>query len=290
MKHGILVLLVLFILSAGCVGGNVQISNWPSGYEAAAVISFDVEQAQTQDITRTVELLNKYDAKATFFVVAGYYTGAEEILEPLHSFEVASKGWDQSTWPDDYESQRESIKRAHTMLTENGFKPRGFRAPYLKSGAETLAALSDLKYTYDSSGTGLLPTVEEGVVKLPLSVSYDAFWNDAVEDYLPLFYLAFEKTVDNGGVFTFYTLPENVDNRFEAFLKHLDRQNVWVVTGSEVSDWWMLRSQLSLKIVGDTAVVTNNGKSSVSGATLTTKKGFVALPTIAPGESARVKI
>ncbi|HDH28548.1 MAG TPA: hypothetical protein ENH13_05390, partial [Euryarchaeota archaeon] len=284
MKYGYLVLLVLIIAASGCIGEKVQISNWPSGYDVAAVITFDVEQAQTTDIIRTVDLLEKYDAKATFFVVAGYYEGAEEILKPLHQFEVGNKGWDQSTWPADYEGQRKSIKRAHTMLTKQGFNPRGFRAPYLKSSPETLAALSDLKYSYSASETGLLPTVEEGVVKLPLSVSYDPFWNDDVKDYLPLFYMAFEKTLDAGGVFTFYTMPENVDSRWEAFLKHLQSRNVWVATGSEVSDWWKLRSQLSLKIVGDTAVVTNNGESSVSGATLTTKKGFIPLPKIAPGE------
>ncbi len=282
--------MVLIIAVSGCIGEEVQISNWPSGYDAAVVISFDVEQAQATDITRAADLLEKYDAKATFFVVAGYYQGAEEVLEPLKTYEVASKGWDQGTWPQDYEGQRESIKKASTMLTDIGFQPRGFRAPYLKSSPETLAALRDLKYSYSASETGLLPQVEEGVVKLPLSVAYDPFWNEDVKDYLPLFYLAFEKTLDEGGVFTFYTLPENLDGRWEAFLKHLQSRNVWVATGSEVADWWRQQNQLSLKIVGDTAVVTNNGQSSVSGATLTTKKGFVALPKIAPGESVRVKI
>ncbi|MFV2040902.1 MAG: hypothetical protein ACC644_02825, partial [Candidatus Hydrothermarchaeales archaeon] len=71
MKHGYLVLMVLIIAVSGCIGGEVQISNWPSGYDAAVVISFDVEQAQATDITRAADLLEKYDAKATFFVVAG---------------------------------------------------------------------------------------------------------------------------------------------------------------------------------------------------------------------------
>ncbi len=290
LKPSLVIIFAVLLGTSGCLGSDVSLANWPDGYESAVVISFDVEQAQASDLQRVTLLLDKYNAKATFFVVAGYYEGAESTLEPLREYEVANKGWDQGEWAESYEEQRDSIKRSHVMLSSLGFNPTGFRAPFLMNNQETFAALSDLGYLYDSSDNGMLPTLHGEIVEIPLSIAYDPFWNEEVEDYLPLLYLAFENTYDENGAFTFYTLPEKVDERWEAFLKHVSGRDVWLASGSDVAEWWKKREKLTLRIVGDKAVVTNNGENPISGVTLRLKDREVILPEIKPGDSARVTI
>ncbi len=290
MKPSYIFVFAVLLITSGCLGSDVTLANWPDGAEAAVVISFDVEQAQASDLERVTLLLEKYNSKATFFVVAGYYEWSEQALEPLRDYEVASKGWEQESWPETYEKQRESIKRAHNLLESYGFEPTGFRAPFLRANQETISVLSDLDYKYDSSTTGILPSVQGEIVEIPLSISYDPFWNEEVEDYLPLLYLAFENTHNKNGVFNYYTLPERVDERWEVFLKYVSGKDVWLASGTDVAEWWTKREKLSLKVVGDTAIVTNNGDMPISGVTLETKQGKIILPEIKPGGSERLKI
>jgi peptidoglycan/xylan/chitin deacetylase (PgdA/CDA1 family) len=178
LKPSLVIIFVVLFGTSGCLGSDVSLANWPDGHESAVVISFDVEQAQAADLQRLIILLEKYNAKATFFVVAGYYEGAEDTLEPLRDYEVASKGWDQGEWAESYEEQRDSIKRSHDMLSSLGFNPAGFRAPFLMNNQETFAVLSDLGYLYDSSDNGMLPTLHGEIVEIPLSIAYDPFWKD----------------------------------------------------------------------------------------------------------------
>lgn len=290
MKTWLAVLFVALLATAGCLGPSVSIANWPDGHRAAVIVSFDVEQSSAADLKKVADLLNKYDAQATFFVVAGYYEGVGGILKPLDGFEVANKGWKQGEWSMSPESQLTSIKRSHIWLESNGFKPAGFRAPYLKSNEDTFKVLSDLGYKYDSSKTGLLPTRENNITEVPLSVSYDPFWNENVEEYLPLLYLAFENTYDKEGLFNFYTLPERVTGRWETFLQHVLSKDVWIASAGEVSDWWEKREKVSLRIDGSQAVITNNGTTMIGGLTLKTNRGYILLPRIEAGGTIRVEI
>jgi peptidoglycan/xylan/chitin deacetylase (PgdA/CDA1 family) len=290
LKHLIGVLCFMFLASAGCIGENVSLANWPNENKAAAVITFDVEQAKSPDIIRLVDILETNNMGATFFVVAGYYDGVEDVLWPLQKYEVASKGWNQSNWDVSFELQLESIERSQKWFTSHGFDHIGFRAPFLMDNEETYKALSESGYVYSSSNTGLLPSRQGDVIELPLSVAYDPFWNEEVEDFLPLFYLSFENTYDEDGLFIFYTLPEHADENLDVFLKHLGQKDVWIASGREVVGWWVKREGLSLNIDGDTAIVTNNGAASVSGASLKKDEDYIALGEIKPGESVRVEI
>jgi hypothetical protein len=266
------------------------LANWPNAQKAAVVISFDVERSHETDLKKVIEILNNYEADATFFVVAGYYEDASHVLASLEGFEVASKGWDQGTWSNDIEMQRDSIKASDEFLVSQGYNPVGFRAPFLRNSEETFEVLSELGYEYDSSDDGLLPSKQDDLNEIPLSLTYDPFWNEEVKDYLPLLYLTFENTYDKDGLFMFYTLPEHVDEKWELFLDYISEKDVWLASGKDVSLWWDKRSNIELEIRGKNALVTNNGGSSISGVTLKTNEGYKPLPEIKSGETIKVTI
>jgi hypothetical protein len=280
----------MLMATSGCLGQSVYLSNWPNGHKSVVVLSFDLEQAQAKDIKKVIDLLEEYNADATFFVVAGYYEDSSALLNPLRNYEVASKGWDQGGWSERFDLQRESIRRAHEFFTSQGFNPVGFRAPFLRNTEETFEALSDLGYLYDSSEVGLTPTQHNDVIELPLSVAYDPFWNDEVEDYLPLLYLAFDSTYDRQGLFLFYTLPEHVNDRLGVFMDYVESKDVWLASGKAVAEWWSARELISLEVEGKTAIVTNNGANSISGVTLSTGDESITLPEIKPGEKVTIMI
>jgi hypothetical protein len=290
MKGKIALLCLIVFLTAGCLGEGASLANWPHGYKSAVVIGFEVEQAQSSDINKAVQILKSHEANGTFFVVAGYYQNVPEVLEDLHGFEVASKGWNQTEWTMSYEDQRKSVKRSQDWFEDAGFETVGFRAPFLKSDKETTAVLSDLGYRYDSSKVGQLPSRYNGITELPLSVSYDPFWNKDVEEYLPLLYLTFENTYSRDGLFVFYTYPEHIDEKYGAFLDHISGKNVWLASGGEIVEWWEKREKMSVKIEGDTAIITNNGLDTVSGATLKTRNRYTPIPDVRPGSTIRVRI
>jgi len=290
VKAGAILLCLIILLLPGCFGKSVSISNWPEGRKAALVITFDVEQANSSHIQRVVRALEARDAKATFFVVPGYYEGAEEALQPLKAYEVASKGWRQSEWRLDTEAQRKSIEMAHRKLATQGVAAKGFRAPFLRANQATFEILRELGYAYDSSETGLLPSSRNQLVEVPLSVAYDPFWSEEVEEYLPLFYYAFEKTYEEGGLFSFYTLPEHVDDRWEVFLTYASEKDVWIATAGEVAEWWRRKGLVELAVQDDKAVLTNHGDKPVQGITLRAGDRLIPVPELKAGQTLEVSL
>ncbi len=127
-------------------------------------------------------------------------------------------------------------------------------------------------------------------MELPLSVAYDPFWNNEVEDYLSLTYMAFERTHEKEGLFVFYTLPEHADERTNALIHHISEKDVWIATGSEVVAWWESREGLELNFQQGVARVSNNGRKTVSNVVLKTNEGLVALPPIEPDETIEIRV
>lgn len=276
--------IVLLTLLLGCLGSGPEIANWPNGKRAALVVTIDGEGPVSGDLGQTIDLLERFDVNATFFIVPGYYEGAEDELELVKNYEVASKGWNQSEWTGSKEARSESIQRAHEKLVSLGFSPRGFRAPFLKSDERTIQLLREKGYKYDSSSLGLLPQVQEGFVILPLSVSYDPFWDDSVKENLPLFYSAFETTIEKKGLFQFYTLPRGADQDLENFLNYALSKDIWITTSGEAADWWLKRSMVVMSQEGDEVLIRNTGKDKVEDLALVVDGQVIEVPPLASGE------
>ncbi len=314
MRKVFFAFLVLALLG-GCINrGDVEFSNWPDGYSSAAAVTFETERATDAQLRALGEVLKNRGIKATFFVVPGYFQENPRTLDPLRDFEVASMGWYQADWKDASLTkgfQEAEIMRAHEWFTKEGFEVKGFKAPFLRSNKETYKVLQELGYKYDSSEYyGFMPYRIGSLIEIPLSVNFDLYWDERSMAYSTMpAYLAFQKSLDESGLFTFYghadRAYEHVEN-FTALIDYASKRNVWFATASEIADWWSKREQLELKVVGAAIMVRNNGVASVSGVTLKVRgeadvEGAMAvkrregytyavLPDIEPGSNAVVKL
>ncbi len=265
------------ILLGGCiVPSDAQIANWPNGHKSAVAITFEVEGNVGEQLLGLTELLRAKGVSATFFVVSGYLQNNPEDLDALSGYEIANMGWHQAQWKDKEltaEFQREQIMRSHTWLVEKGIEPTGFRAPFLEPTPETYEILEELGYSYDSSRHyGFLPYMIGDIVEIPLSVNYDLYWNDRSISYSTMpTYLAFQKSYNEDGLFTFYghtdTTYAHMKN-FSTLLKYMDAQDVWFASCKEIADWWRQKEKLELSIEKDEITIRNNGDSRVERATV----------------------
>jgi peptidoglycan/xylan/chitin deacetylase (PgdA/CDA1 family) len=312
MKKAVAIL-VLFLFSAGCIAKpKVEISNWPYGYRSAVCPTFEVETASIDDFRAVKRALGSRNA--TFFVVAGYFYNNPRGLYLLRNYEVANLDWNQTDWRKSFTSrnfQEAEIKKTHNWLGRIGYKPHGFRAPFLLSNEDIFRVLRELEYEYDSSQYfGLLPYKVGDIVEIPVSLNFDPFWSDTSMRYSTLpTYLMFQKTYEEGGLFTFLThvskASKHVEN-FTRFLKFLDSRNVWIASCSNVADWWLKKEKLDVERIGDTISVRNKGPEDVEGVTLKIKPSvrvigaskllesddtvYAVLPPIPAGGEVSVKI
>lgn len=154
-------------------------------YGHAGGASADGVYAPRRGVERTLDLLERHQLPATFFLegwnVRKYASLAREIAERGH--EVAAHGWMHERWneltPD---HERELIARATATLGEVlGVPPRGWRSPAGLTTTATLALLHDAGYRYDSSfgdddvpyWLGLGAGRAEEIVELPWSWALD---------------------------------------------------------------------------------------------------------------------
>jgi peptidoglycan/xylan/chitin deacetylase (PgdA/CDA1 family) len=284
------VLLAVFLLIGGCIGqGEAELSNWPHGYTSAVAITFETEMATEDQLRALTDVLRDRNVKATFFIIAGYYQENPRALDVLRDFEVANMGWYQADWKEialTKEFQDREIMRAHEWLTWAGFDVRGFRAPFLESNSETYEVLHGMGYLYDSTEYyGFLPYKIGDIVEIPLSVNYDLYWDEPSMQYSTMpAYIAFQKSYDESGLFTFYghasRTHEHLDN-FTALLDYVSKRNVWFATASEIAEWWKKRENLELQVKGNMVSLSNNGEELISGVTIKIKGGWDANGAIA---------
>jgi peptidoglycan/xylan/chitin deacetylase (PgdA/CDA1 family) len=106
-------------------------------------------------IPRLLDLLEREAIPATWFMPGHTIETWPDVTEALvaRGHEIACHGWyheDFSAIPE--AEQRAILERAIGAVTEAaGGPPRGHRAPYWALGAETLALVEELGFTYDSS-------------------------------------------------------------------------------------------------------------------------------------------
>jgi peptidoglycan/xylan/chitin deacetylase (PgdA/CDA1 family) len=280
--YALLILASLFFTSA-CLSPpskeEVALANWPNGYKSAVTITFETEIPSKSQLASIAKVLRERGLNATFFVIAGYFEGKEEVLEEIRGFEVGNLAWMQREWRErelTQDFQRSEIIRADAWLRSKGFSPIGYRAPFLKANADTYVILEDLGYTYDASQWfGFYPYRIGGIIEVPLSLNYDLYWSDysMSRSMLPT-YLAFQESYDKEGLFTFYAHTNKVYlnmNNFTHFLDYARQRNVWFASTGEVAEWWSKREKLQLNVVGNRIIVTNKGDRAVAGATLKLK-------------------
>lgn len=107
-----------------------------------------------RDLCKTLNLLEKYKTKATFFVVGELAQRHPELIKQIkvNGHEVAFHGYDhEPLWNKSAETFRSEIKLFNSIINENSI---GFRAPSFSLNKKTIWALKileDAGYQYDSS-------------------------------------------------------------------------------------------------------------------------------------------
>jgi peptidoglycan-N-acetylglucosamine deacetylase len=211
--------------------------DWPDGATCAVALTFDNfgesydllryghagganadgVYAPRRGIPRVLDLLEKHDVPATFFLegwnVRKYPDLAREIVARGH--EIAGHGWMHEDWNElQPERERDLVKRTTETIAEvTGQAPRGWRAPGGLTTVDTMAVLHDNGYIYDSSfgdddipyWLGVAPDRSEEIIEMPLSWTLDdapyyaypgtiRHPNDVIDLWIDEFHAALEMT------------------------------------------------------------------------------------------------
>jgi peptidoglycan/xylan/chitin deacetylase (PgdA/CDA1 family) len=157
-------------------GKDLNPKTWPNGAKVAVLLSFDVdnetvawwdgeptisdlsrgEYGSRVALRRVVNLLEKYDVPASFFIPALSLHLAPQMaseIKRLPRHEFAVHGWihERNTRvPADKE--REMVVNSIDKLTElTGEKPVGYRAPSWNFSSATPQIIKDMGFLYESS-------------------------------------------------------------------------------------------------------------------------------------------
>jgi len=298
-KIGPQVLALIFLISASlssaCVSEKtsaVAVAPYPYGYSSAVALAFEIEDASYAEIAGAKALLERQKINATFFVVAGYYSTRADEIKTLKGFEIASKGWNQHEWKQiagKPEEIRENIAKSKKWFEENGISVKGFRAPFLKKDESMYKALEEAGLSYDASETGSKIYKKNALAEVPLTISYDPFWNVKVREFLSLFYYIFKTKNNEGALFSFYTYPRNLDSA-EKFIEYAKENKAWGASSGEILDWHRKREALKLEVNGNKAVVKNTLNDAVEGAYLQVGEKLIPLPKIYANSEVEVEL
>jgi peptidoglycan-N-acetylglucosamine deacetylase len=258
---------------------------WPDGKRCALFLGFDVDAESVWlgmdrrnanrlvtmsyggyearvGIPKLLELLARYEVKATFFITGwtaeAHPAACEAILKAGH--EIGHHGyWHLRPEPGDLATMVEEVDRGFDALKRVlGVIPIGYRAPSGESFTELLALLRDRGIRYSSSWRDdirpyrhVLPT-GPGPIEIPVNYSFDD-WNFGIthrmssralfgrEEVLSIWRDEFDQTREWGGVATMIMHPQ-VSGRpmryriLEEFLQYVRRyDDVWWTTGREIA-------------------------------------------------------
>jgi peptidoglycan/xylan/chitin deacetylase (PgdA/CDA1 family) len=229
-----------------------------------------------------VDLLDGARGAATFPVTAAAVARNPEALRGYldRGVEFAVHGLhhvDHVALPE--EAQHQQAGHARRVLAENGLRPRGFRAPYLRTNAATVRALRALEYDYDASPAvaltlpggmatdayaraldfygaravdgPVLPWDDDGLLRIPYCLPDDesvverlGLGPDGIRDlWVELFIAALAR----GDLFTVGVHPERIDVCAAGVRGVLAQArardgDVWVARLHEIAAWWRRRA------------------------------------------------
>lgn len=182
------------------MGRKLTPKAWPSGARVAVCLSFDVdnellqranplpvplsvgEYGATTSIPRILDLLDRHQVPATFFIPAMSAMLHPDMLQAILSrprHEVGVHGWIHEFWPGLGDAAKEERLLAQSLdyLTKaTGKRPVGVRAPGSGFGPDTFNLIRKAGFLYDSSLLAADEPYEivsngqpSGVVELPIS-------------------------------------------------------------------------------------------------------------------------
>jgi peptidoglycan/xylan/chitin deacetylase (PgdA/CDA1 family) len=268
-------------------GRGLRPEKWPGGARCAVALSFDSDHETNElrdggrsigrlswgqfgsrvGVPRILKLLERYGARATFFVpaVAALLHQDEQRRVAAEGHEIGLHGWIHeinSTLP--YEVERELMFRSADALEQvTGRRPVGLRTPSWDFSPHTLTIAKELALIYDSSLMAdedpyelLLDGEPTGIVEVPVEwIRDDAAYlvmqrfqsvrpYTAPTDVFDIFKREFAAACESGGLFQLTMHPHIITARsriwiLEELLRCATTENVWFATHAEVAAFVM---------------------------------------------------
>jgi len=191
------------------------------------------EYGRRVGLGRVLEMLDRYDLKATFFVPGVHAENYPAIIEDLHSrgHELAHHGYNHESplhFDGKEDKERAQLEKGIEALQRiTGQRPKGYRAPALDLTEQTLHLLSEQEFLYDSSLMAdekpyriEVAGADSRLLELPVDWVLDdwphfAFWKPPIymcgmstpSQVLEIWLREFEGYYANGGCFTLTMHP-----------------------------------------------------------------------------------
>lgn len=265
-------------------GRRLLPDSWLAGARVAVALSFDFdnetpslrdkqtspsllsqgEYGSRAGLPRVLDLLERYDIRASFFVPAVsallYPEDVKRIVAAGH--EVGVHGWihERNSMLRE-EDERALMKRAIDTLTELvGRRPVGLRTPSWDYSPHTLKLIQEMGLFYDSSLMAddvpyevLADGEPTGIVELPVEWILDDYPYfgmsrfAAIRPHTPpshvyeIWAAEFDRAYEEGGVFLLTMHPHIIGHRsrigiLERLIQHIrGRSGVWFATHEEVA-------------------------------------------------------
>jgi len=267
--------------------------DWPSGYRSGAALTFDLdanevwrvkrERDEKWDkppirnrgefgaevgVPRILELLDKYDLEATFFVPGKVAENWPDVIKQIHEagHELGHHGYTHTNpAAATEEEEREDVARAMDVFDDLiGETPVGYRSPASDLGDNTLDILADNGIEYESSFIDSdLPYFHDldggRIVEIPFEWSLDDWPYFGFQMFPPLSYQSgitptdqvfdswereFEGQHKRGRCFMLTMHPQiigragRIDALEELIQGMLRTGDTWLTTGAEIARHW----------------------------------------------------
>jgi peptidoglycan/xylan/chitin deacetylase (PgdA/CDA1 family) len=152
---------------------RVDLEPWMCLYDKPK-LDKKLDKGFTEQITQQLlDLLEKYNIKATFFVLAKLYEWYPELIREIaqNGHEIAFHTYSHNILSDQYSLIKE-LSMASAFIKE--FKVKGFRAPQMYLPFSCLKVLREYGFIYDSSiyGTANKPIIVNGLIEIPVSAIF----------------------------------------------------------------------------------------------------------------------
>ncbi|MFK7791163.1 MAG: polysaccharide deacetylase [Devosiaceae bacterium] len=267
-------------------GRELAPKSWPGGARCAMALSFDCDHetfelgmgkaaigrlawgefGRRRGVPRILNVLDRHDVKASFFVPAVSALIEPDALMPIteRGHEIGVHGWiHENTSLLDRATERDLLHRARdTLANITGTLPVGHRAANWDLSANTIELVTEAGFAYDSSMMAddscyeLLAKGEPtGLVEIPVDwVRDDAVyllfnrepatrpWT-APTDVLDIFKREFDMAFEEGGVCQLVFHPFVIGYRsriwlLDALIEYAKaRGDVWFATHADLANW-----------------------------------------------------
>ncbi len=215
--------------------------------------------------------------------------------------------------------QMAHLTRARQIFARAGISTNGFRGPYLRWSADTLAAIKSLGLVYDSSQAlawdgvdghqetdayrrvkrfygalaaadhPALPYLEDGVVRIPYCIPDDEALTDRLrltetEPMAAIWLRILRRTYQLGELFTLGLHPERIalcEGALRAVLAEARSLSpaVWIARLGEIAAWWRSRAETTYHLTQETEDTYRLAVSGPAGTTILARSVAVQADT-----------